>query len=118
MCSKLQYSRVPKVRLSLALLCLLAVPCCRSQRDYLERGNRFLREDKPADAVLQYRKALQKDPKFGEAYYRLGLAELKQGNALEALRVLNQARQWSPENQDAAVKLADLNLAAYLSDPH
>src|SRR5258706_7369703 len=101
------------VRVTFTLLCVLALPACRSQRNYLERGNRFLEEGKPADAVLQYRKALQKDPRFGEAYYRLGLAELKQGNALGALRAFTQARQWSPENHDATVKLADLHLAAY-----
>jgi tetratricopeptide (TPR) repeat protein len=109
---------MPTVCLTLTLACLLVVQGCRNQRDYMQRGNRFLQEGKLADAVLQYRKAIQKDPKFGEAYYRWGLAELKQGHSLEAFRALTQARKWSPENEDAAVKLADLNLAFYLSDPH
>ncbi len=91
--------------------------CSRNSPYYIENGNRLLEAGKSADAVIQYRKALQKDPKSGEAYYRLGLAELRQGNAIEAFDALDHAVQLSPANEEAAARLADLNLAGYLSDP-
>ena len=108
---------MPHLRVITLILLLVAAGCSRSASYYLDRGNKLFEEGKPADAVIQYRKALQKDSKSGEAYYRLGLAELRQGNAIEAFRALSQAIQYTPANEDALAKLADLNLAAYLSDP-
>jgi len=62
------------ILVSASLLSLLA----------LHHKPRLRRQGKPAvrggqntnDAILNYRKATQKDPKLGEAYYRLGLASL------------------------------------------
>ena len=107
-----------RIRVGILICLLSAVGCSRGPGYYIQRGNQFLQEDKPAEAVIQYRKAVQKDPKSGEAYYRLGLAELKQSHALEAYRALIQAVRLAPGNEEAVAKLADLDLAAYLSDPN
>jgi predicted Zn-dependent protease len=99
------------------LLCILAnVGCSGSERYYIERGNTLMQTGKAPDAVIQYRKAIQKNSQSGEAHYRLGLAQLRAGEAIEALNTLNRAVQLLPGNQDAAARLADLYLAAYLSD--
>src|SRR5579872_6508695 len=101
-----------------AMLCIIAnIGCNRSERYYIERGNTLLRAGKAEDAVIQYRKAIQKNSQSGEAHYRLGLAQLRTGEAVEAVNTLNRAVQLSPGNQDAAARLADLYLAAYLNDP-
>ena len=101
-----------------AMLCIIAnIGCNRSEHYYIERGNTLLRAGKAEDAVIQYRKAIQKNSQSGEAHYRLGLAQLRTGEAVEAVNTLNRAVQLSPGNQDAAARLADLYLAAYLNDP-
>ena len=41
---------------------------------YITRGNQLFASGKYEDAVLNYRNAIKKDPKSGEAFYRLALA--------------------------------------------
>ena len=48
-----------------------------------------------------YRNALKRDMRFGEAYYRSALAELKLGRLGEAARDLQRAVELQPENLDA-----------------
>src|SRR5215831_6159360 len=69
-------------------LSLLGISCNRSPQAYLVKGDKFAADHKYADASIQYRKAIQKDLKYGEAFYRLGLSELEQGNLREAYRAL------------------------------
>ncbi len=92
-----------------------------AKQKYLESGNRYFQKGKLKEAAIMYRNALRKDPKFGEAYYRLGLNQLQMGQQywLEAVRALRRAVETlnKPELQaDARVKLADVLLAFYLAD--
>ena len=100
------------------ILCLMLslVGCSRSPQVYVEMGNKFAAEHKYKDASIQYRKALQKNPNFGEAAYRLALSELEQHNAREGYRLLERAVELMPDNQEAKVKLADLALSIYWTD--
>jgi tetratricopeptide (TPR) repeat protein len=91
--------------------------CSRSPQHYVSRGNQLFDAGKHADASLQYRKALQKDPKFGEAYYRLGLAELKVDKALDAYRALTRAAELMPGNEEVRASLGDVSLALFIVDP-
>jgi tetratricopeptide (TPR) repeat protein len=62
-----------------------------------------------------YRNALQKDQRYGPAYYRLALSELKLGRVSGAVGSLRRAIELLPHDQperwDAAVKLSELYLA-------
>ncbi len=69
------------------------------------------------DAAIQYRKALQKDPVFGEAYYRLGMLEFERKNPLEAYQLLSRAVELAPTNEDAKIRLADISLTIYVAAP-
>jgi tetratricopeptide (TPR) repeat protein len=89
--------------------------CGRSAAGYLEKGNENLAAGKTADAVLNYRKAIQKDPKLGEAYYRLGLA-LSGENASQAYQALLTASSLMPARDDVKIHLGDLCLQSYLAD--
>jgi len=91
--------------------------CARSPRYYLDRGNRNFAERKFSEAAINYRRAIQNDARFGEAHYRLGLAELELGKGTEAYEALTRAVDLMPERVEAKVKLADLCLAAYMGDP-
>ena len=79
---------------------------------YLENGNKFFDKGKFKEASIMYRRALQKDLRSGEAYYRLGLADLKLSAYGDASRMLRRAVELQPNNADATTKLADLLLLA------
>ncbi|MEO8024959.1 MAG: tetratricopeptide repeat protein, partial [Bryobacteraceae bacterium] len=65
----------------LTLLLLLTSSCSRDPKvqaqRFLTNGNKFFEKGKYQEASIMYRRALQKDRLYGEAYYRLGLNELK-----------------------------------------
>lgn len=100
----------------LPLLLLVLASCNRdpkvqAQRQ-LEQANKFFSRGKYKEAAIMYKRALQKDMRFGEAYYRLGLTELKLGGYGDALRMLRRAVELQPTNTDAITKLADLYMLA------
>ncbi len=100
--------------LALFLLALMACnrdPKVQAQR-FLENGNKFFAREKYKEAAIMYRKALQKDLRYGEAYYRIGLTDLKLQSYSEAAKALLRAVELQPTNADAATKLADLYLVA------
>ena len=84
---------------------------------YIDRGNKFFESGQYADAEINYRKAVQKDPKLGEAYYRLGTVLLREAHADEAYKSLVVAAGSLPGRHDVAVALADASFAAYLRNP-
>ncbi len=98
-------------------LTICAVGCSRSAQQFVERGNQSFAAGKYEDATLNYRNALKKDPRSGEAYYRLALALLKTNKLSDAYQMLIQAVAFSPQNIPAKVQLADLSLNAYVQNP-
>jgi tetratricopeptide (TPR) repeat protein len=108
-----------KLLLLLPLVLLVAScsqdPKVQAQR-YLNNGNKFFDKGKYKEASIMYRRALQKDLKYGEAYYRLGLADLKLLAFGDAARALRRAVELQPNNADASTKLAELFLIASAQD--
>ena len=96
---------------------LLLVNCGRNATRYLEKGNALFDKGEFAAAALNYRNAIGKEPSNGEAYYRLGLSELKQNKAAEAFQHLNEAVRLMPQNRAAKSELEKLALSSYLGDP-
>jgi len=84
----------------------------------MERGEKFLAAGKYEDASLNFRKAIQKDPKSGEAYHQLGLSEIKQKNFVSAYQTLLHAAQLLPGDHDTQVLLANVCIELYSADPH
>ncbi|MGH9631462.1 MAG: tetratricopeptide repeat protein, partial [Bryobacteraceae bacterium] len=109
-------------RFLLLLLALLIVgtACNRdpnvAKKRFVESGNKYYEKAKYKEALIMYRKALQKDMRFGEAYYRSALAEVKLGRYSDAVRDLQRAVELQPENLDAHTRLTNLFLNAYLAD--
>ena len=105
---------------SLILLVCVVVGLVGCNRDpkqasakYVTVGNRYYEQGKFKEAVLMYKRALQKYLKNGEAYYRLGLADLRIQDAQGAVAAFQRAVSLQPNNTDAMVKLADIYLTAY-----
>jgi tetratricopeptide (TPR) repeat protein len=82
----------------------------RERREYLESGNALMAQNKPADAIVQYRNALKADAKFGEARLRLAEAYSQTGDLRRAAQEYFRAADLMPENADAQVKAGTLLL--------
>ena len=112
--------RIPRDLLVLPLLASI-VACNRdpkeASRKYVDTGNKYFTRAKYKEASIMYRRALQKDLKNPEAYYRLALVDLKQRQFNEAAHSLQRSVQLDPSNTDASAKLADLYFASYIQNP-
>jgi tetratricopeptide (TPR) repeat protein len=95
---------------------LAAYGCISSPKDYVERGNKFFEQGKFEDASLNFRKAIQKDAKFGEAYRRLSLSELRQRKVNDGFQALKRGAELMPDNNEVQVELADLSVQLYQAD--
>jgi len=101
----------------LAALTLLA--CSRdpnvAKKRYLENGDKYFAKGKYKEASIMYRNALQKDQRYGLAYYHLALTDLKLGRAPNAIGELRRAVELIPKDQtehvDSEVKLAEIYIA-------
>ncbi|MBE0532536.1 MAG: tetratricopeptide repeat protein [Rhodospirillales bacterium] len=102
------------------MLCLSG--CSRDpevvKRRYLENGNKYFDQGKYKEAVLMYSNAVKQDPRFGEAYHKLGDAQIRRGAFREAAAAYRRAVELLPKQDEAAGKLADLYLAAYSLMPN
>ena len=86
---------------------LFLVACGKSATQYIDRGNQLYSSGQYGDAALNYRNAIKKTPGSGEAYYRLGLALLKQNQMGEAYQAFNRATTLSPANMRAKVRTGE-----------
>ncbi len=64
-------------------------------------GTLYLRKHQPQAAIAEYRKALELDPRDGEAYNNLGYVLLSQGSIQEAMEALETAVILEPTLADA-----------------
>ena len=91
--------------------------CSGAHREkYLAKGNHAYQHGQYAEASINYHKALQSDPNFGEGYYRLGVAESKLGHVPQALAALSRAAALMPDNDDVQALLGEMYLMRYQAD--
>ena len=113
--------RIPRRRCaSLTVIALSAFLCCacsKNAEQYLQKGNQLSAAGKYSEASLNYRRAIQQNPKESEAYYRLGLTELRLQNPRVAFEALGRAMQLAPTREDFKIAYADLCLAGYIANP-
>jgi tetratricopeptide (TPR) repeat protein len=84
-------------------------PASQAKR-LVEVGNRYYQAGKYAQASIVYRRAIQKQPRYGEAYYWLGLTESKRNNNGAAIASLHRAFDLPGPGYDAYEPLAELLL--------
>jgi tetratricopeptide (TPR) repeat protein len=105
------------VLLILALLAGCKGDANQRKKKFLEIGNKSFNKGDYKAAALNYKRALQEDNKYAEAYYRLGLTSLKSGSYGDAVQALQRAFTLAPDNADAGAKLAEIYIIALSTDP-
>ncbi len=120
----MQPSDKPALPLSSVWIVLLALACqaCSSnpfaaKEEYVRRGRQFADQGNYADAILQFRKALQKDASYGEAYLRYGQVMVLSQNQAEAFQALSRAVDLMPASEEAKVELGNLAITGLLGSP-
>jgi tetratricopeptide (TPR) repeat protein len=102
---------------AVVLLVLLSTACRRSPQHYLDAASKLAAQGRYAEADLNYRKAIQKNAAFGEAYYQLGLMNLQLSKIQPAYQALSTAAQLLPAREEVQVKFADFAMMLYRADP-
>src|SRR6185437_1012989 len=104
-------------RCSLCILLIAALAGCSRnpevrKKKYLDKGNAYFEQAKYQEAIIEYRNAIQIDPKFGDAHFGLARTFLQQGNWNQAYQELSRTIEFDPTNWKAQVALGNLMLAA------
>jgi len=104
---------VPFNRAILLIVALLPLVSCSSdpatqKRKYLNSGESYFKAAKYQEAVIQFRNALEIDPRFATAHYQLGRTYLALKNPASAYRETNEAVTLDPGNADAQLQFAAL----------
>src|SRR5271169_1342347 len=78
----------------------------KAKKKYLESGLNYVDKKQYDAAVIQFKKALQVDPKYSEAHYQLGMAYLRQPNlSMQTMKdgylELHKAADLDPNNLKA-----------------
>jgi tetratricopeptide (TPR) repeat protein len=106
--------------LALALASLTLISCNRDpnylKQKYVESGKKYYDAGRYREASIMYRKAIEKDRRFGEAYYRLALTDLKSDRVANAVPALRRAVELldhgTTESDDAILKLSEIMVVA------
>jgi putative PEP-CTERM system TPR-repeat lipoprotein len=91
----------------IVFLCVAAGACSgssKASRDYVENGNRLLKEGKIQEAIIEYRNAIKEDPKSGQARYQLAEAYANGGNTVAAAREYVRAADLLPQETLVQIK--------------
>lgn len=100
-------------RLLLVLMLGMAAGCgssADSAADYVESGNEFFDNGNYDKARLEYKNAIQIDPRQAEPYYRLALLDEQNKNWKQMFANLTTVEQLDPNHVDAQIKLGRLYL--------
>src|SRR5580700_4890175 len=83
----------------LTVACLLA-GCSRNpevrKKKFLEKGNAYFDKGQYREANLEYQNAIQVDPRFADAHYRLAQTLMKQGDWSHAYQELSRTVEYEP----------------------
>jgi tetratricopeptide (TPR) repeat protein len=103
------------------LICLLGAssviaacsgdPQIRKQK-YIASGDEYLKSGKVAEAVIEYRNAVQQDPRAGDARAKLADAYVKSGDGSKALEEYVRAADLLPEDSGVHLKASGILLLA------
>ncbi len=96
------------------LVSFCGLTACGSPADsaarFIESGKELLAENKPEKARIEFKNAIQVDPKVAEPYYQLALLDEKAKNWKSMYANLLRVEQLNPLHHEATVKLGQMYL--------
>src|SRR5579862_1342895 len=98
--------KLPVLSLLIALLAATVSVSCssdpnRQKLKYLKSGEAYFKAAKYQEAIIEFRNAVEIDPRFAAAHYQLGRTYLALKNPASAFRETNEAVTLDPANSDA-----------------
>lgn len=101
----------------MVMVVAIAVAGCKSDpqataREHLEKGKQQFARKQYAEAIIEYRRAVQADPRLGPARLQLAEAYATTGDGANALREFVRAADLMPEDGDAQRKAGTFMLLA------
>jgi tetratricopeptide (TPR) repeat protein len=99
--------------LLVALLATVLVACGSPEEKrakFLKKGQALYEKGDYVKARLEFKNAIQIDPKFAEAYYMLGMVQLKQGDLKPAFGRFSKAAELSPDHLNSHLQIGKLFL--------
>src|ERR1700722_5100524 len=101
---------LPSIVLAFVLIGCFTSPDARKQKFY-EQGVRDYETQKYPEAVISLSRALQIDPRFVDAHYKLAQTHEREGNWTAAVQELQRTIDLSPTNWQAHIDLGQILLA-------
>jgi Flp pilus assembly protein TadD len=107
----------PAWMLTFALVAALAGSACSknpeaSKREEVAKGDKDFAAQRFPEAIIEYRKAIQIDPRYGEARLKLATAYASVGDGPNALREYARAADLMPDDASAQIKAGTFMLLA------
>ncbi len=100
------------VVLAIAVLTGCSGDPAKQKAAFLASGEKYARAGKYKEAVIQFRNAIEIDPRFAQAHYQLASVYLKLNSLQQAYRELSTAVELDPGNTDGQLQLATLLIGA------
>jgi tetratricopeptide (TPR) repeat protein len=110
--------RLTRILCALIAFCLVFVSSgCQGNKDkkkerFLASGQEYFEQEKYPEAMIQFKNAVQLDPRSALGYYRLGLTYLKLGRGPEAFGAFQKSVDVDPGASGAQIQLGNLWLAS------
>ncbi|MHC1729286.1 MAG: tetratricopeptide repeat protein [Syntrophobacteraceae bacterium] len=109
-----------RIRIGISVLCILflfVASGCSSKEEkttrFMARGDQFIEKGDAMRAILEYKNALQLNPKNGSAYLALGKAYLAQKDFQQAFNSFRTATELDSNLDEARVEMAALAAASH-----
>ena len=98
------------------ILLLLLLSCSRNPAEtrakHMERGDAYFEKEEFNKAIIEYKNAIQAEPRFARGHYQLALAYLRTRQMRQAFAELQRTVDLNPENLEAQLKLGEFYLRA------
>ena len=103
--------------LTAACVCFVVISGCSkdpevAKREYVRSGDQYVAQKKHKEALIEYRNAIQQDPRFGEARLKLAQTYEALGDGRAAFGEFIRAADLLPQDVETQVKAARLLLLA------
>jgi tetratricopeptide (TPR) repeat protein len=84
-------------------------PHVRAQKHFAS-AQEWLQRDKPEEAAIELRNAIQLDPRLAKAHFELAKLQLKKGEVVSGFQSLLLTVKYDPENREANLNIAEILL--------